>query len=182
VHLQQGAYYHLYNRTNNSEIAFKSHENYLHFLRRYRHYLETRFETLAYCLMPTHFHFLVLIRNDDIRETQDQIGVWFSSYTKALNKELARHGSLFQNHTKAKLVDNERYLLTLATYIHQNPVRAGLIASPDPWLYSSYQDYSELRKGTLVSKQMINNYFHSTEEFIQFSQTPIKQIDARYWA
>ena len=78
-----------------------------------------------------------------------------SSYTKAINKRYNRHGSLFQAHFNAKSVSSDEYLITLLTYIHQNPVRSGLVAKAEEWLYSSYQDYIDYRKGTLPSKELI---------------------------
>lgn len=62
MHFEQGNYYHIYTRTNNKEVLFKSEENFIYFLERYRHYLESYLATLAYCLMPTHIHLLVWVR------------------------------------------------------------------------------------------------------------------------
>jgi hypothetical protein len=78
-----------------------------------------------------------------------------SSYTKAINKRYNRHGSLFQAHYNAKPVPNDRYLITLLTYIHQNPIRSSLVEKAEEWKYSSYQDYIDLRNGNLPSKEMI---------------------------
>jgi hypothetical protein len=89
-------YYHIYNRTNNSEIAFRSSENYDFFLSKYRKYLGGMLDTLAYCLMPTHFHFLVIIRSEETDSIKNAVGIMLSSYTKAINKRYNRHGSLFQ--------------------------------------------------------------------------------------
>jgi REP element-mobilizing transposase RayT len=79
--------------------------------------------------MPTHFHFLVRIDTHTIPDLKKQIGIFLSSYAKAFNNAFQRNGSLFQQHTKAKLVDDPNYLITLLTYIHQNPIRAKLIPS-----------------------------------------------------
>lgn len=125
--LEPCKYYHLYNRSNNGEAIFKQHENYLYFLKKFRNRFETDINVFAYCLMPTHFHFLVEIITDDIDRLKKQIGIHLSSYTKAINKAFKRNGSLFQQHTKAKLIDDENYLLTLLAYIHQNPIRSNLV-------------------------------------------------------
>lgn len=182
----KNTYYHLYNRTNNEEALFRSEENYLYFLKKYRYYLEEYFETVGYCLMPTHFHFLVRVNpvkdgahlegglhlqdpnwqvakmgsTSEVesiysRMISDKIGIWLSSYTKAINKRYGRHGSLFQNHTNAKPVPSDRYLITLLTYIHQNPVRSKLVDKEEDWRFSSYQDYIDLREGTLPKKELI---------------------------
>jgi REP element-mobilizing transposase RayT len=177
MELYQGYYYHIYNRTNNKEIAFKSPENYLYFLKKYRDYLVSLIDTLAYCLMPTHFHFLVYIVSADISKIQKNIGIWLSSYTKAINKRYKRHGSLFQHHTKAVLINSDNYLTTAAAYIHQNPVVSGLVDKLEDWTYSSYQDYIGMRKGTLPKTEVIRNQFSSLEEFIAFSNQRICDDD-----
>jgi len=84
-----------------------------------------------------------------------QIKTLLSSYTKAINKRYNRHGSLFQQNTNAKPVPSDRYLITLLTYIHQNPIRSGLVSKAEEWIFSSYQDYIDIRKGTLPSKELI---------------------------
>ena len=166
----ENTYYHLYNRTNNEEKLFRSEENYLYFLKKYRYYLDEYIETVGYCLMPTHFHFLVRVRENN-KESEERcatlgkcgtsllisskIKTLLSSYTKAINKRYNRHGSLFQQNTKAKPIASDSYLITLLTYIHQNPIRSDLVKKAEEWNYSSYQDYIDLRKGTLPSKEII---------------------------
>jgi len=182
----ENTYYHFYNRTNNEEVLFRSEDNYLYFLKKYRYYLDEYLDTIGYCLMPTHFHFLVRVKpfkadelhlpdgvhlNQQLnvskmdytselesiysRMISDKIGILLSSYTKAINKRYGRHGSLFQNHSNAKPVPNDRYLITLLTYIHQNPVRRKLVHKAEDWKYSSYQDYIDIRNGTLPKKELI---------------------------
>ena len=174
-------YYHIYNRTNNNEQLFKSGENYLYFLHKYRQHLKPLVETLAYCLMPTHFHFLVYIKSQNTDLICRKIGIWLSSYTKAINNAYQRHGSLFQRHTKAKAIEDESYLLTLVTYIHQNPVRKELVTKLEDWPFSSYTDYIGIRQGSLPNCEIIKSRFDSTEDFKDFSEKLISEIDERYW-
>ena len=68
-----------------------------------------------------------------------------------------RHGSLFQQNTKAKPVVDDRSLFTLVTYIHQNPLRSNLVDKAEDWCFSSFRDYIDERKGTLQKKQIIYN-------------------------
>jgi putative transposase len=71
----ENTYYHLFNRTNNEEALFRSEENYLYFLKKYRYYLDEFFETVGYCLMPTHFHFLVRVKEMRDKDVQHLGGV-----------------------------------------------------------------------------------------------------------
>ena len=136
--------------------------------------------TLSYCLMPTHFHFLIYIKSEETELIKKNIGILLSSYTKAINKAFSRTGSLFQNHTKTKLITNESYLLTLTNYIHQNPLRIGLVKNIVDWEFSSYRDYIGKRKGTLIDKTLIQKEFNSIDEFILFSSQKIDKVDFLY--
>lgn len=179
MELYQGQYYHIFNRSNNNEIVFKKPDNYIYFLKKYRSYLHPYLKTLAYCLMPTHFHFFVFIESNQIEQLKNNIGVLLSSYTKAINKRHKRHGSLFQNHTKAILVKDERHLLLVTAYIHQNPVQAKLVKMPEDWIYSSYLDYIGKRKGTLPYTKIVLDYFPKLEDFIEFSLRDISDEDIK---
>ncbi|HZY10361.1 MAG TPA: transposase [Bacteroidota bacterium] len=181
MELYQDHYYHLYNRSNNNEVVFKSLENYLYFLKNYRKYFEVDFDTIAYCLMPTHFHFLIIVKAEDTRRIKKNLGIFLSSYTKAVNLQFERHGSLFQQHSKSRHIDDERYLLTLVTYIHQNPVRAGLVTTLEDWEFSSYKDYMGMRNGSLPKTQLILTYFSSIEEFKEYSNVMLESIERKYW-
>jgi len=59
-------------------------------------------------------------------------------YTQASNRRHGRIGHLFQGRYKAILVDRDAYLLELTRYVVLNPVRAGMVAHPGDWRWSSY--------------------------------------------
>ena len=175
------SFYHLYNRTNNQELLFRSDENYIYFLSQFRKRCYSFVDTIAYCLMPTHFHWLVYVKTEDTDLLKRKIGDWQSGYTKALNKQLSRHGSLFQDHAKTRAIQNDEDLLTVATYIHQNPVRANLVDKLENWAWSSYPDYIGLRNGSLPVKNYLAVYFKTPEEFRMFSESILQNIDKKYW-
>ena len=56
-------YYHIYNRGNNKENIFVNDDNYLFFLDKWKLHLHPHTDTLAYCLMPNHFHFLIKVKS-----------------------------------------------------------------------------------------------------------------------
>ncbi len=109
------------------------------------------------------------------------MGILLSSYTKAINKKYGRHGSLFQQHTKMKIIYDESYLLAVMTYIHQNPVRRGLVDKLEEWEFSSYPDLSGIRNGTLPKKDIIETRFGSVSEFRAFSEQLMRGIREEYW-
>ena len=181
MELYPNNYYHIYNRSNNNEIVYKTPDNFFFFIKKYRQYFEHDLETIAYCLMPTHFHFLVMVKTENVEQLKKNFGILLSSYTKAINVQLSRHGSLFQQHTRARHIDDEQYLLTLLTYIHQNPVRAGLSQELSDWEFSSYLDYINVRNGTLPKKDLIMGYFNSVDDFKRYSNEILQNVNPKYW-
>jgi len=98
-------YYHFYNRGNNRQTVFFEQDNYLYFLRGVKKYLCAQVDILAYCLMPTHYHILGRVKQQQTSEVfktsevsvsrnvslaMQKLGI---SYTKAINKRFSRVGA-----------------------------------------------------------------------------------------
>ena len=195
MYFQSDHLYHIYNQGNNRQKIFFSENNYLYFLRKLKNYLLPYGDLLAWCLMPNHFHLLVFVHscqlkrpNGKSRTLNDSIGIMLRSYTRAINKEAIRSGSLFREETKAVcltkpqdikntwyskgiikevIVENPEigYPNICFNYILQNPVRAGLVHSASAWKYSSLSEYMGLVPGTMLNTNRIKefelNYFIS---------------------
>jgi putative transposase len=179
--LECGKFYHLYNRSNNHEVVFKEEWNHDYFLEKYQRLVAPYAATVAYCLMPTHFHFCIKVTTDDMDLLRNNIGILLSSYTKGINKRFDRHGSLFQNHTKAILIDDEAYLLTLCRYIHLNPQRAHLVSHPREWPFSSYGEYAGIRQSPFLAKELLNNESNNTSELLRFEDQETPERRKPYW-
>lgn len=158
--------YHIYNRGNNKQPIFFTTANYLFFLQKIRVFILPHCEILTYALMPNHFHLLVYTNERTIEEKQigatrrnvlsEGIRNMLQTYTKAINKQNQTTGSLFQQNTKAKCLDegSANYGLTCFHYIHQNPMSAKLALRMEDWNYSSFKDYTGLRNGTLCNRDL----------------------------
>jgi len=79
-----------------------------------------------------------------------------------MNKRYRRCGSIFQGRFQALLVDSDAYALRLSRYIHLNPVKAGLVKSPEEWGFSSYSNYVGLRQGTLLRMENLRDQVGSS--------------------
>ena len=140
--MESGKFYHVYNRTNNNEIAFKSNENYPYFLGKVEKYLPECLDIWAFCLMPTHFHFLVKVKEGfDSAYIEEQMRVLQMGYTKAINKRHNRHGSLWQQRFRRVLQREEHWIMRTLCYVHHNPIHHNYTKEYDEWQYSSYHDY-----------------------------------------
>lgn len=96
------------------------------------------FQILGYCLMPNHLHLLINEAESDISTIMKRIGVRYAYW---YNQKYQRNGHVFQGRFKSERVEDDAYLLTVIRYIHQNPIKAGIISKPEAYRYSSCQDY-----------------------------------------
>ena len=67
-------------------------------------------------------------------------------YAAYVNRRYTRAGHLFQGRSKSVLVEAETQLHVLTRYMHLNPVRAGMVAHPAEYAWSSYRAYVGLAK------------------------------------
>ena len=124
---------------------------------------------------------MVFVKSESVDSMKKNFGILLSSYTKAINKHYKRHGNLFQSLTRSRWIDDDGYLMTILAYIHQNPLRSGLVARLEDWEYSSYRDYIGTRRELLVKKDYVTRLFTSLEDFQQFSETLLPSVERRYW-
>jgi putative transposase len=224
---KEGLIYHIYNQGNNRGRIFFTRENYFFFLRKIRQHILPFSDILAWCLMPNHFHALLIFKfwphgirhnnilswcehfpwlfhlmvyvntidvlipyNDGVplshpvikkQTLNSSIGIMLRSYTRAVNKQEDRSGALFREETKAiclneindvtpnwfesdgitsfniRQYENE-YPQVCFNYIHQNPVKAGLVKTPGEWEFSSLADIIGLRDDKLINHSRIHEF------------------------
>lgn len=93
----------------------------------------------AYCLMPNHVHLLIHEKQWSIGQCVKYIA---DRYVRYYNKKYGRVGHLFQDRFKSEPCDTSDYFFVLMRYIHQNPVKAGLVKTAKDYQYSSWgNDY-----------------------------------------
>jgi REP element-mobilizing transposase RayT len=118
---------------------------------------------LAYCLMDNHIHLLLAEGDKGVEERGDKqraLSRFFSHlatrYAQWFNKKYQRSGHLFQNRYRSEAVQDDAYLLTVISYIHQNPVKAGLCDKPQDYRWSSRHHLGS--SGTLVDEERLSEY------------------------
>ncbi len=157
--------YHIIMRGANRQEIFHENTDFLQFLNTLMKYKEKyRMPVYGWCLMNNHVHLLLKEGEEDISMTLRRIGVSFVWY---YNWKYATTGHLFQDRFKSECVESGRYLLTVVRYIHQNPVKAGMVVNIDDWKWSSARGYyGELvYPGTLLDSQYVLGQF-SDDPFV----------------
>jgi putative transposase len=110
MNLIPNEFYHIYNRGNNRQRIFFSDANYLFFIQKIRDQLLPVSKIISYCLMPNHFHLIIMATEKSVEERATfggkpmqefayRIGILLSSYTQAINKQNKTTGSMFQQKT-----------------------------------------------------------------------------------
>jgi len=129
---------HIIQRGNNRQVCFSGEEDFSSYLAWLSEY-STRFgmDIHAYVLMTNHVHILATPqREESISKTMQSLG---RQYVRYFNGSYRRSGTLWEGRYKSCLVQDERYLLECYLYIELNPVRAGMVATPAEYRWSSYR-------------------------------------------
>lgn len=125
------------------------------------------FSVYAYCLMDNHLHLIIYDNGNDISLIMKSLGV---SYVMYFNKKYQRVGHLFQDRYKSQIVDDDNYLLELSKYIHNNPVKAGMVEDGADYRWSSFRQYVDgnfYEKNDLLSMSKILGMFSGKQSFAQ---------------
>lgn len=88
----------------------------------------------AYCLMPNHVHLIAVPKKQD--SFRLAIGEAHRRYTRRINFREGWRGHLWQERFHSYPMD-ENHLLAAIRYVEQNPVRAGMVADPGEYPWSS---------------------------------------------
>jgi len=131
--------YHVVLRGINRQDIFYDDDDYQHFLETINQMKsENQFAVYGYCLMTNHIHLLIREITDSISRIMSRIG---TSYAWWYNKKYGRSGHVFQGRYGSECVENDGYLLAVIRYIHNNPVKVGMIQKPEEYRWSSIHAY-----------------------------------------
>jgi putative transposase len=149
-----GASWHLTQRGVNRSLTFKGSADYRVFLTIMR--LEsqrTGVRIHAYALMGNHVHLLATPLSDTSFPTLMQgIG---RRYVQFFNRCHDRSGALWESRYRTALVHDERYWLTCMRYVELNPVRAGIVADPNEYRWSSYAHHAHGGSDGLITEHPV---------------------------
>ena len=132
--------YHIMLRGNSHCHLFEDEADYKKFLSILRKAkANTGFQLFAYCLMSNHVH--LIIQEQSTGDITEIMRTLLTTYAGWFNRKYQRIGSLISNRYKSKCLTGDQNLLTVLRYIHQNPVKAGIVAKAADYVWSSYNEY-----------------------------------------
>ena len=89
---------------------------------------------LAWCLMTTHYHLLVLAATEP--RVSWAMQTLNSVYAREFNHRHFRRGHLFGERFTDTAVETELHFQAAVDYVLENPVRAGLVRRVEDWRWS----------------------------------------------
>src|SRR5690554_6078475 len=147
--------YHIILRGINKQIIFEDQEDGEKFLETLFSFKEKGgYRIYGYCLMSNHIHLLLKEEKEDLGIVMRRIG---ASYVYWYNWKYDRIGHLFQDRYRSEVVEDDKYLLTVLRYIHQNPLKANIVRDISKYQWSSYNEY--IRKNRMVDIDFILDIF-----------------------
>ena len=130
--------HHVIQRGHNRQAVFVADEDYLYYLDNLREWkVELGCKVYAYCLMTNHVHLIVDPGEDEgnLAKLMKRVA---GRQTRYVNKLEKRTGSLWEGRYKSSTISTNEYLLACCRYVELNPVRAGIVADPIDYRWSSY--------------------------------------------
>lgn len=140
----KGFYYHIMARGQRKDRIFLDQQDMQKFLEILENAkLMSDTKVMAFCLMPNHYHLLLQRGKIDISRIMRIVNTKYALY---FNGKYKLFGHVFQDRYKSYIILSEKYLFSVIRYIHNNPVRKGMVENPSFYRYSSANDFAEGKK------------------------------------
>ena len=111
---------------------------------------------LAWCLMTTHYHLLLEIREPDLSEGMQRVN---GAFAQRVNRRHRRRGHVFSDRFHAEPVRRDAHLFAAMRYVVENPVAAALCTSPGAWPWSSHRTVVHGRPDGIVDLARLAELF-----------------------
>ncbi len=176
-----GATYHVYCRFAHGARVFAAPEEAERFLAIVRDVKRTdELSILAWCLMPTHYHLAVRTGRRPLWRSLRVIQGRFALLHNRRHKTL---GPLWQGRYKARVVEGQDGLNRLLAYIHLNPVKAGLAASPLRYRWSGHRELLGRVRAPLVDVEATLRLYGSRRgAAMQAYAAMVRAVGREAWA
>lgn len=126
-------------------------------------------EIIAFCFMPTHFHFLLKqVRENGISKF---VGNFSNSYTRYFNTRNKRNGPLLQGKFKAVHILTDEQLVHVSRYIHLNPYSSLIIKKLESlanYPFSSFPEYLGKYRESFCHKELVLSHFKKNNTYKDF--------------
>ena len=169
--------YHVIMRGNKGDNIYTYKEQKEFLFENLRKHEETHFlDIMAWCVMSNHVHLVLKAGFDDLVQAFHSINTRFA---KRENFKRQEHGHVFQGRFWSEPIETDDYLLRAIRYIHNNPVKAGLVQDAEEWDWSSYSLYraGECSETMRYAYDLIGGSMKAVEKFHRDSDLQFRMFD-----
>ena len=168
-----GVLYHVIVRGNQRQKTFTAESDYQAYIERLARYRKKYdYVVHAYCLMPNHVHLLVESSEQPLAKFMQGLQ---QSYSQYFNLRHRKTGHVFEGRYKAILCQKDEYLLQLIRYIHLNPVRAGMVRSPQRYRYSGDHVYLQGKATEMIDPATVLSMLGGKRAYRRFVQDGLSE-------
>jgi REP element-mobilizing transposase RayT len=99
------------------------------------------YDLVAFVIMPEHLHMILIPKN---HKNVSQIMHSLKSFSsKEINATVRKTGPIWQKGFRDFTIGSQKVLMQKINYIHENPVRRGIVDKPEDYLYSTADNVNE---------------------------------------
>ena len=107
-------------------LARSEHEDLSGFIRDFKNYTTKKFLEVV---------------DSDVESRKDWMKMVFAYHAKLKNKQ---ENQIWTHENHAELIYSQKFIEQKINYIHENPVRSGIVTNTEDYLYSSARNYAEI--------------------------------------
>jgi len=166
--------YHIMLRGNGRKHIFADNEDkqcFLDYLAKKKN--DLGFSLYAYCVMDNHVHLLMSVEVMDLSVIMKGIAIRYATH---YNRKYNLIGHVFQDRFRSEPIECDNNLLAVVRYIHNNPLKAGMVQNIEDYEWSSYCDYVIRSRNDIgmvntnfILGLLADDHIYALKEFIKFS-------------
>lgn len=158
--------YHVMSRGNNKSKVFQE-EIYkkIIFKLMLKQERKARIELYGWCIMDNHIHIIIKSSIKKMSKAMQEIN---GDFARIYNYREQTTGHVFGARYKSEAIENETYLLNVIRYVHNNPVKAGIVTEPSKYGWSSYRSYLNAKMSNKEINVMEYYFNNKKDHFKKF--------------
>lgn len=147
-------------------------ELYLETLLRYKE--KTGVQLYAYCILENHAHMVLQeAYGEDVSNFMRRIGVSYVYWYRKQHPEWPAGRELFRGRYMSEPIESQQQLLETVRYIHQEPVKLGVVKEAAEYPWSSDRLYRE--RGSYIDSRQLLDSLHFSGGYLAYMETEANQ-------
>ena len=155
----RGNFFHIMVQGINKEFIFQKNEYKDKYIKLLKNAKEFDIKVIAFCIMDNHAH--LLLETLEIKKLSQFMWKINFEFARYYNEKEKRVGVVFRNRYRLEEIDDEKYLFCCIAYIHNNPVKAGIVNDCKDYKYSNYNEFKTKNEYAIEYKNELNEEKYS---------------------